>query len=66
MLRYAILPYNQDRIFVTTLESMLLLQLGTVLVFLWLTVSVRGGSNESNRSGDIGPVTLVLLAADRC
>ena len=57
--------YNQDRILVTKLESMLLLLLGTVLVFLWLMVSDRGGSSVSNRSGDIRPVTLVLLAADR-
>ena len=59
-------PYNQDRIIVIKLGSMLLLLLGKVLVFLWLTVSDRGGCNDSNHSGDIRLVTLVLLAADRC
>ena len=57
-------PYNQDRIIVTKLESMLLLLLGTVLVFLWLMVSVPV-EVYNDRSGDIRPVTLVLLAADR-
>ena len=29
-------------------------------------VSDWGGSNDSNHLGDIRPVTLVLVAADRC